>query len=64
MPQENVLIMANLCRQIIEDADAGKLNETQYVTKLDNLGLSISKALNLGEDRESQSKQVLKNKKN
>jgi hypothetical protein len=39
MPQKNVLIMANLCRQIIEDADANKLNEIEYITLLDDLCL-------------------------
>jgi hypothetical protein len=39
MPQKNALIMANLCKQIIEDADVNKLNETKYVTLLDGLCL-------------------------
>ncbi|MDR3141104.1 MAG: hypothetical protein LBU37_05195 [Tannerellaceae bacterium] len=39
MPQKNALIMANLCRQIIEDADVNKLNETKYIALLDDLRL-------------------------
>ncbi|MDR1120462.1 MAG: hypothetical protein LBM08_06050 [Dysgonamonadaceae bacterium] len=39
MLQKNALIMANLCRQIIEDADVNKLNETKYIALLDDLCL-------------------------
>ncbi|MDR0699923.1 MAG: hypothetical protein LBG28_12045 [Tannerella sp.] len=37
MPRKNALIMANLCRQIIEDADRNKLNESKYIALLDDL---------------------------
>jgi hypothetical protein len=41
IPQRNALIMANLCRQMIEDADVNKLDEIKYITLLDDLCLSM-----------------------
>ncbi|MCL2651702.1 MAG: hypothetical protein FWD60_11870 [Candidatus Azobacteroides sp.] len=35
MPQGDALKMANLCKQIIDDADANKLNESEYNKLLD-----------------------------
>jgi hypothetical protein len=39
MPGGEALKMADICRQIIEDADANKLNETRYITLLDDLSV-------------------------
>jgi hypothetical protein len=40
MPGGEALKMTDICRQIIEDADANKLNETRYITLLDDLSVS------------------------
>ncbi|MDR2087525.1 MAG: hypothetical protein LBP72_10200 [Dysgonamonadaceae bacterium] len=37
MPQKNALLMANLCRQIIMDADINKPDETKYIELLEEM---------------------------
>jgi hypothetical protein len=37
MPQKNVLMMTNFCRQIIADADAGKPDEMKYIELLEGM---------------------------
>ena len=38
MPAGNAKIMADLCMQIITDAKANQLEESKYLSRLDNLG--------------------------